>query len=315
MIWAGGALLALFALLPWSRLMDLIKRYWYLWLGTAGLLVAFAGYYLWTLSLGARASLVGTTTVTTVLFVGYELLGFSGLGTGRLALRNTGPAELRPYLVWLALYAVPTGILIGAALRQMLRCGNRRYLAVAGCGCLPGAFLVVYGWAVHFRVLGRHCAPFIAVLLLLLTLGCSALWAQRSAWGRGLVVLFCALSLVSCLSLRFLARHEKDNYRAAAALAKAALSKGQLVWWNAAPEGAIYYNLPIHTHPGSTNEAALVWNPTRETLLGLPPPQVIIASKPDVYDDQRAVAEYVREHGFQPVGSLAAFVIWRREGK
>src|SRR5208283_4147714 len=51
MIWAGGALLALFALLPWSWLMYLLQRYWYLWLGTAVLLAAFAGYYLWTLSL------------------------------------------------------------------------------------------------------------------------------------------------------------------------------------------------------------------------------------------------------------------------
>jgi hypothetical protein len=248
------------------------------------------------------------------LFIGYELLGFGGLGPGRLAMRSAGPAALRPYLVWLALYAVPTAILLGAALRQLLKCGNRRHLAVA-FGCfLPAAFLLTVGWVTHFRVLGRHFTPFVPVLLLLFTLGFSVLWSRRSAWARGVVLLFCALSLVSCLSLRFSSRHEKDNYRDAAAFAKTALHSGQVVWWNAAQEGAQYYDVPAATRPGSSGEALLVINPARETLIGLPAPQIIIASKPDVYDNQAALAEYVREHGFQPERSLTAFVIWRRGG-
>ena len=60
--------------------------------------------------------------------------------------------------------------------------------------------------------------------------------------------------------------------------------------------------------------ALLVINPTGETLTGLPVPQVIIASKPDVYDNQAALAEYVREQGFRLERSFTAFVIWRRGG-
>ena len=314
MIWAGAALLATPAVLSWTRIISLVKQQAALWLAAGGMLLFLGGYYLWTLTLGARASAAATTTLGSALFIGYELLGFGGLGPGRLAMRSAGPAALRPYLVWLALYAAPTVILIGAGLRQLLGHGSRRPLAAGFCCCLPAAFLLTVGLVAHFRVLGRHFTPFLSVLLLLFTVGGSALWSRRSAWVRGAVLLFCALSLASCLSLRFLPRHEKDNYRAAAAFAKTALRNGQSVWWNAAQEGAQYYGVPTATLPGRGGGALLVINPTRETLTGLPAPQVIIASKPDVYDNQAALAEYVREQGFRLERSFTAFVIWRRGG-
>jgi hypothetical protein len=314
MVWAGAALLAMLALLPWTRIMSLVKQGASLWVAAGGMLLLIGGYYFWTLTVGARASSAATTTLGSTLFVGYELLGFSGLGPGRLALRSAGPAALRPHLVWLVLYAVPTTILIGAALRQLLKCGNRKHLVVALCCCLPSGFLLAVGWIAQFRVLGRHFTPLVPVLLLLFTLGSSVLWSRRSAFARSVVLLFCALSLASCLSLRFLPRHERDDYRAAAAFAKTALRNGQLVWWNAAQEGAQYYGVPTVARPGSGGGAILLMNPTRETLIGLPTPQVIIASKPDIYDSQMALAEYVREQGFQPEKSLTAFVIWRRGG-
>jgi hypothetical protein len=217
-------------------------------------------------------------------------------------------------LVWLALYAIPAVILIGAALRQLLKCGNPKYLVVALCCVIPSGFLLAVGCIAHFRVLGRHFAPFVPVLLLLFTLGCSVLWSRRSALARGVVLLFCAMSLVSCLSLRFLPRHEKDNYRAAAAVAKTALRNGQPVWWSASQEGAQYYGVPTATRPGNSGEALLLISPPRETLIGLPTPQVIIASKPDIYDDQMALAEYARERGFQPKTNFTAFVIWQKRG-
>ena len=312
MIWAGTALLATPTLLSWTRIIRLIKQHAAWCLAAGGMLLLFGSYYLWTLAVGARASAAATTTLGSTLFIGYELLGFSGLGSGRLALRSAGPAALRPYLVWLALYAVPTAILIGAALRQLLNPGHRRYLVVALCCCIPSGFLLAVGWVAHFRVLGRHFTPLIPVMLLLFVQGCSVLWSRRNAWAKGVIVLFCALSLVSCLSLRFLPRHEKDDYRAAAAVAKAALRKGQLVWWSAAREGAQYYGVLTASHPGSGGEAIPLMNPTREILIGLPTPQVIIASKPDIYDGPMALAEYIREQGFQPAMTFTAFVIWKK---
>jgi hypothetical protein len=312
MIWAGTALLATPALLSWTRIIRLIKQHASWCIAAGGMLLLFSTYYLWTLAVGARASAAATTTLGSTLFISYELLGFSGLGPGRLAMRSAGPAALRPYLVWLALYAIPTAILIGAALRQLLNPGHRRYLVVALCCCVPSGFLLAVGWVAHFRVLARHFTPLVPVMLLLFIQGCSVLWSRRSVWVRGVVLLFWALSLVSCLSLRFLPRHEKDDYRAAAAVAKAALRNGQLVWWSAAREGAQYYGVLMASHPSSGGEAIPLMNPTREALIHLPSPQVIIASKPDIYDGPMALAEYIRDQGFQPAMTFTAFVIWKK---
>ena len=197
MIWAGAALLGTPALLSWARVMRLIKQYAALCLAAGGMLLLFGGYYLWTVAVGARASAAATTTLGSTLFIGYELLGFSGLGPGRLAMRSAGPAALRPYLLWLALYAVPTAILIGEALWQLFRPSHRRYLVVALCCLVPSGFLLAVGWVAHFRVLGRHFTPLVPVLLLLLVQGYSVFWSRRKTCAQGVVLLFCALSLVS----------------------------------------------------------------------------------------------------------------------
>ena len=312
MVWAGAGLAALPTLLSWARLAGLLRRYAWLWLAAGGLLLLLAGYYLWTLSVGARASASATTTVGSMLFVGYELLGFSGLGPGRLEMRSSGLAALRGYWVWLALYAVTVAILLGAAVRQEVRGRHRRHLVVAlWCGA-PAAFILGVGYVAHFRALGRHFAPLVPVLLFLFTSGWCVLWSRGSAWARGAALLFCVLSLVSSLSLRFSQRHERDNYRAAAASARTALRNGQSVWWNAAPEGARYYGVPLTTRPGSAGEAFLVLNPTPEILRAWPAPQVIVASKPDLYDSQMSLAEYIRGQSFYPAGRFNAFVIWTR---
>jgi hypothetical protein len=312
MLWAGAALAAMPALLSLRRTMSLARRYWYLWLAAGGMLGVFAGYYLWTLSLGARASASATTTLGSVCFVGYELLGFAGLGPGRLELRTANLAVLRPYVPWLALYGVAIAILLGAALLQEIKGRNRRHLVLALCCALPLAFILAVGCVAHFRVLGRHCAPIIPVLLLLAASGLAWLWSRRRPWPWLVALAFCSLSLLSCLSLRFSPRHQKDNYRAAAAFARTALSKGQLVWWNAAEVGARYYHLPLTTDPDHQGAALLMLNPAPGTLTRLPLPQVIVTSKPDLYDGQSALAEFLREQQFQPAGKFNAFVIWER---
>jgi hypothetical protein len=87
------------------------------------------------------------------------------------------------------------------------------------------------------------------------------------------------------------------------------------VWWNAAEEGARYYGVPLVGHPDNGSAALLVLNPTFETLQGLPAPQVVIASKPDVYDGQSALAGYLRDQHFVPTHKFTAFVIWERSGR
>ena len=314
MAWAAAGLAVLAVLVPRERLVMLVKHFWFLWLVAGGLLALLGCYYFWTLTLGARASVMATTSWGSVLFAGYELLGCSGLGPGRLEMRSAGPAALHPYWAWLAPYVVAATILIGAALREGRRFRDPKYLIAALCCSVPPAVILGMGRLWHVRILGRHLAPLAAVVWFLFVCGLWVLWSRRSVWTRGVALVFCALSLVSCLSLRFSLRHEKDNYRAAAAAARAALGQGQIVWWNAAAQGARYYGLPLTEQPGSTGAALLVHPATREELEGWPAPGTVITSKPDLYDGQGVLAAYLRERRFKPIGAFPAFVIWERSG-
>jgi len=313
MIWAAGALAALPVLLSQSQFAALLKQHRGLWLTAGVLLLAAAVYYLWTLKVGARATAPTISSWGSVLFVGYEVLGFGGLGPGRLELRSAGPAALHGYWIGVALYGAVSASLIGAAILHELKLRNRQQLMLALCAGVPAVFILGAGWMAHFRVLGRHFAPFVPVCLLIFATGLSELWARRSLWARFPVVLFCSLSLLSCLSLRFASRHERDNYRAAAAVAKTALSNGEQVWWSAAGEGARYYGVPISESVSRRGEALLVANQARDALDKLPVPRLIIASKSDLYDVKMALAEYLRDQGYSPTEEFAAFVVWERK--
>ena len=215
------------------------------------MLLSLGGYYLWTLTSARGPPRRPRPPLGSVLFVGYEMLGFGGLGPGRLALRSAGPAALRPYLVWLALYAVLIAILIGAALRRLVKGGNRRHLAVAFCCCLPAAFLLAsVGWCISGCWGGISPRSFPSCCFSL-PWAAPSLWARRSAWARGVVLLFCALSLVSCLSLRFLARHEKDNYRAAAAAPRPHCATASPFGGMPRQKGRVYYGVPMSPRPAA----------------------------------------------------------------
>jgi len=312
MVWAGAALVVLPVLLRKPQLAALCRANRGLCLMAGGILTVLAAYYLWTLKIGARATAPTASSWGSTMFVGYELLGFGGIGPPRLELRSAGLAALRGYLPWLILFGVANAAVVGMALWRGLATGRRQYLLLVLCVAVPAAFILGTGWLAHFRVLGRHFAPVMPVLLVAITYGLCALWAKRSVWARGMVLLYCALCLVSCLSLRFSPHHQKDNYRAAAAAAKAALGRGEVVWWSAAVEGARYYGVPLVNQPGTNGAALLVANPVRGTLNRLPMPQVVVASKPDVYDSQGTLAKYLGERLFVPVERLAAFVVWGR---
>ncbi len=96
--WALGAM---GAVLYWCGLrssfrMALRFKGWSFLLGAS--LVFLAGYYVWTLSLGARASDVGRTGLVNVAYIFYELLGLAGLGPGRLDLRAEGAGQAAAFL-------------------------------------------------------------------------------------------------------------------------------------------------------------------------------------------------------------------------
>jgi hypothetical protein len=267
-------------------------------------LAALAIYYGWTMTFAARPTAIGTTNAQTVVYVFYELLGFSGWGPGRNELRAQGLSALQPFVVPLALYGASTAFVFATGLKEAWARYSRTRLALCAIALgLPLALLCAYGMATNFRVLGRHATPLLPFLLIILAIGASRLWSLR--WGRALVAFFAIAWVGSSINVRFAARHKKDNYRAAAALAKASAAAGQRVWWNAESSSADYYKVP-------TNSVPILVNVVEESIRGLPPPDLIIVSKPDAFDSWGTVQKYIREHGYRSNASYSAFTVWKK---
>ena len=315
--WAGAAVATLLFSLGWDRVRQLVRAHSALCLATLVIWVGIGIYYLWALHHGSRATAVGTTDAKNIGFIFYELLGFGGLGPGRLEIRGNGLESFRPYFPGLAVYALVLVPVIVSGGRQVIRLVPARTVLFSVLffgGVL--VFLTLVGVVTHFRLLGRHCTPLMVLVLYLLGLGVVRLWSSRHWWARGWVVLFVGLSLASSLSLRFAPRHEKDNYRGAAALARQALQDGKTVWWNADDRGAAYYQVPLATNGvAAAGQALLLVSPSREMLQAAARPDVIIASRRDVYDAGGALGELLTQADYRPVTNLMAFTVWARAAK
>jgi hypothetical protein len=309
MVWAASAGICMVVLLPLADLRQVVRRDWNLLLIAAVPLLAVAAFYLWTLRFTAHTTAAAHTTLGSAAYAAYELLGFSGLGPGRLQMRDGGFGAFRSHLPVVGLYCVAAGMVAAAALVKSFTLPRGRQLALILCCAAPPAFILAVGWFAHFRVLGRHLAPFVPVWLLLLAFGLETLWAQKHAVMKLAAVVFCLLSLISCLSVRFAPRHGKDDYRSAALTALESAQEGKTVWWNAAWEGAQYYHLPLIGH-GSETGARWLMNPTRQDLENLPSPACVIASKPDVYDAEGAISRYLHERNYSAAAEYRAFTVW-----
>jgi uncharacterized membrane protein len=312
-LWAGGALLILLAITPRAQLVSWWRANRMAWLLAGVFLSLIGAYYLWSLTIGARATAVGKTNLQTVFFIAYEQLGFMGPGPGRNELRAGGAAAMKPHLAGLALYGTAVGgVFVSGLITLWQTYDRRKLLFIAACVAVPAMMILVAGVATHFRVLGRHFTPFAIVLFIILGIGLSGLW--RKGWlARGLVGAFALVSLWSCLEIRLAPRHQKDNYREAARLARAALAEGQTVWWNADPMAAAYYGVATADAPKErTNqfEALFIANPETGFAVRWPAPAMVIASKADIYDATGTLADYLSTHGYWRQTNLMAFTVW-----
>jgi hypothetical protein len=312
MLWLGAFILASVLSTPADRLRALLARQWRAWVLTTAILLALGIFYLWTLSIGARATGIGKTDLRNLAFIPFELLGFSGLGPGRLEIRSAGLGAFLPWTPWIAVYGLVVGAVLVIGLRKLfleLPRGRRWCWPLAFF--LVAAFILTVGVATQFRVLGRHCTPVLPILLFALATGAAVLWEHRRLAVRAVPVALLVCAIISALGLRFSARHAKDDYRAASRWAVDALERGEAVWWNADPEGAAIYGLPVSSEAVQGKAAAVV-NPVDGFDTNLVPATKIVASKPDVYDLHGALGEYLRVHRFRPITNFTAFTVWSR---
>jgi hypothetical protein len=302
--WALGAIGAVFYLRGWRAVGRCALRC----KASAALLMASLSglglYYLWTLQLGARASDVGRTGWANIAFIFYELLGLAGLGPGRLALRTEGAGEVLAFLPMMIAGTLAVLILLLTGFIALKgRIDRRSVLFFAIAVALPFVLALAAGASSHMRLVGRHLTPLLPFLLAWVAIGLAHLLAAPALWKKSLAVLLLAVLLLSALEIRLAPRHRRDDYRSAAAVARAALDSGQRVCWLADLSTGLYYHVPF----GS---------PRLATSLNLPgpnpPPDVVILSKPDIYDASGAVRGYLAAEDFKVTRALPAFQIWTR---
>ena len=312
MVLAATPVLLALAVLPRERLAGLLKHFWPVWAATLVALFLTGLYYLWTLHSGDRGTDVASTDWKNLAFIGYELCGFAGLGPGRLEIRGGDMHVFKAHAFGLIVYGILVASLAGLAIRELRqRFGIKKLAAMILAVALPAGLLLAASAVSHFRILGRHYSALLPVAVLLFAVGAAAAW-RRGAAGKMLVLAFFAFYLASALELRLATRHEKDNYRAAANSAITALAAGKSVWWNADPNAAIYYRIPLtKTGPVEPGHALWVIHSTGESLTGVTPPDVVVASRRDVYDEHGALADYLARGHFQPVTNFTAFTIWQ----
>lgn len=315
-IWSGGALVALWTLVPAERIKAILRAHLWSLVATLLLLLALGGFYLWTLKVGARASGAAKTDLPTLAFVFYEQLGFAGLGPGRTEMRQAGIKTLASSLPILGVYFLLLAAVVIAGVRSIQKqVASRRFVFLCLALAIPAAALIGAAMVTHFRLLGRHCTPLMPAWYIVFAAGIISLWQSPRLISKLLVVSFLAVSLYSCLSIRFAQRHLRDDYASASAAAREALSAGQQVWWNAAEVGAGYYQVPYATNSAAPDKAVLMVNPPDSLLTELSKPQLVVASKIDLYDNQGALARFLKKEEFYPAAKFPAFTLWRPKAK
>ncbi|HEY3932097.1 MAG TPA: hypothetical protein VGM58_06985, partial [Verrucomicrobiae bacterium] len=217
MFWTAAYWVFCILCIPALRKGDVLKKTFLAWLGAFLLLLAAGCWYLWTIKIGLRATDAGTTDFRNVVFDLYELLGFGGLGPGRLEIRQSGFVVFKPYAPWLALYGLFLTAIFFAGMKNLFQRLGRKNAAIL-LFLFFGTMVFIFGIGVvkHFRVLGRHLAPMLPVFLWIVAEGAEYFWRWRGAAGKFIVAGWMTLALMSCLEYRFAGRHAKDDYRSAA---------------------------------------------------------------------------------------------------
>ena len=161
----------------------------------------------------------------------------------------------------------------------------------------------------------RHWAPLFPFYVAALGLVLKDALEEKGSFGRYrqfFTVAWLLLLLASALSLRFSAKHAKDDYRFAALLARDYSAKGRTVYWAACWECAFYYRLPLRE---ATATSPLPFDylpantPSNNGAPKLPP--VVFLSRPSIYDGRGLVPAYAATHKLRSSNNLChAFTIY-----
>jgi len=277
------------------------------------LLACLTLYFAWTVKQGFRNGETGSSPAS-IPFVFYEDLGFNGLGPGRADMRARSLHVFLPYIAPACILGIPLCYALARAAAVRFGLSSSKFLAICLAVCLPAGFVFALGFAKGFLVLGRHMTPLFPFVLCAVAFSISHLWRRRNLLDRAAAVLIVIALAISSLEIRFASRHQKDDYKDAAAIAIAALAQSEDVWWVADPVAGEYYSVPVSQTPDSPAPATALylWKALPADLVPLPPPTLVVLSKPDIFDTNSAVLNYLKQNNYTQFQTLPAFTLWKK---
>jgi hypothetical protein len=257
---------------------------------------------------GARASLAADFSVGGLVYGAIELLGAAGLGPSRHQLRSqlrlSDPVQLG--LMFAAALLVAACVLTAW---RGLSTGRARVMTAIGL-LVPIAALAGVGLLLHWRVVGRHLSGALPLLCLALACFAHTAWQQRRPIRRALAALMVLTFVVSSASIRLAERHGKDDYRQAAAWAKAAMRDGKTVLWLANERAIGYYQLSGWNPDGIENlppQLIPFTHYAAYAAAGHPLPDVVIYSPREGVDPEDLARPVLRTGAYQLTQSAIAF--------
>lgn len=291
---------------------------WLVLLAGAVANIPAAIYYLSTCLRGVHSAMLWRVNLKSFGYVVYELTGMTGLGLPSAELRALAKSGhvlhmLMGHWPYFILPAIGFSLLLAVlALGWRHRADAappRVQFGLASVLALTAVAFIVASLVLHKALWARHLAPAFPFYVSLLGLAMADLLPEQNRMIRWTPYLLAGLLIFSSLNLRFSPSWRKENYRAAAAYARQALAENKSVWWVASDYCAEYYGLPCALE---RPEVGKVFCPQSDfaSASSLPPPEVIIYSRPEVFDSHAVVQKIIRQDGYREAAHFISFVIW-----
>lgn len=257
-----------------------------------------------------------------LIFIPYELLGFSGLGPGRQALRSFGGAGFLRWLFslrscWFLVGHVLLSLLLLVCIFFSIATGPAWFIQLAGALVVLSlaALLIYVGARGGLRVTGRHLLVLHTFLIPLLGFGA---WQATSSGFWYLPASLVFIWLVSAVLLRLSRRHFRDDYRGAVEQARAGLLLGP-IWWCADWAAAHFYGIPLWNGAQGREPAGSL----RFISSGSAPPSLLLQgelpvavffSRPELFDPQGILENSFLSMGYSYIPAPLAFKVLVKPG-
>lgn len=277
-------------------------------------------YYLLTLFNGSRASSISKTTLSTLGFCAYEFLGFMGVGPSRISLRESYEAALSQYIGEISIFAiivfVPYLLFFIVKRNTTFDKEFKKELMSSFVFILGALSMVFVGATMNMRVLARHLMPLLPVYLFFLSYCFDKTiryYINSNATMRKstksvvlcLFILFSVTMLFSCLSFRFQEIHKKDDYKGVVTYLKNNAPQKYDVWWAADGAASEVYDVASFFE-----KFVVITNSNLNECIQSKMPQVVVLSKPDIYDNKGILLLFLKDNNFKENHQFTSFVIY-----